>query len=98
MRNSLKAVVVVLLALVAGRATAADAQSRSERLFYYVDSEDSYKSLVQNIGRIDVVAPSAYGVDEQGIVWGDVDTKVIELAKRNNVKLMPLLVNRPFNK
>ncbi|HEX6557945.1 MAG TPA: glycosyl hydrolase family 18 protein, partial [Longimicrobiales bacterium] len=34
----------------------------------------------------------------QGIVWGDVDPMVLELARRNNVKVMPLLVNRPFDK
>ena len=69
-----------------------------ERLFYYVDREDAYNSLVQNIGEISVIAPSAYGVDEQGIVWGDVDPKVLELAKQHNVRVMPLLVNRPFDK
>jgi spore germination protein YaaH len=74
------------------------AQSRFERIFYYVDREDAYNSLVQNISEISVLAPSSYGVDEQGIVWGDVDSKVLELAKRNNVRVMPLLVNRPFDK
>ena len=73
-------------------------QTRSERLFYYVDREDSYNDLVRHISQIDVLAPSTYGVDEQGIVWGDVDPIVVELARKNNVKLMPLLVNRPFNK
>jgi spore germination protein len=95
-RNQLTTIIALLLAFVAGSTAVADAQT--ERLFYYVDTEESYKSLVQNIGKIDVIAPSAYGVDEQGIVWGDVDPKVLELAKRNNVKVMPLLVNRPFDK
>jgi len=93
-----KRLAVVLLALCAGGTAAAGAQTRPERIFYYVDREDSYNSFLAHVRQIDVLAPSSYGVDEQGIVWGDVDPKVIETAQRNNVKVMPLLVNRPFNK
>ncbi len=78
--------------------TASFAQNRPERIFYYVDREDAYKSFLQHAAQISVLSPSSYGVDEQGIVWGDVDSKVLEIAKRNNVKVMPLLVNRPFDK
>ena len=95
MKNRIAAAAFVAM-LIAPASTAA--QARFERLFYYVDREDAYNSLVQNIREISVIAPSAYGVDEQGIVWGDVDPKVLELAKQNNVKVMPLLVNRPFDK
>jgi spore germination protein YaaH len=68
-----------------------------ERLWYYTDREDSYESLQRNIGKISVLAPSAYFVDAQGIVWGDVDPRVRELAARHNVHLMPLLVNAGFD-
>src|SRR5262245_7828411 len=67
-----------------------------ERLWYYVDREDAWNSLQRNIAKISVLAPSSYGVDEQGVVWGDVDAKVLELAKRSNVRVMPLLVNTGF--
>ncbi len=91
-------VAVALLALMAGSAAVAGAQNRPERIFYYVDREDAYKSFLQHAAQISVLAPSSYGVDEQGIVWGDVDPKVLEVAKRHNVKVMPLIVNRPFDK
>lgn len=68
-----------------------------ERLWYYTDREDSYASLQKNIGKISVLAPSAYFVDNQGIVWGDVDPRVRELAKRHRVHVMPLLVNAGFD-
>lgn len=84
---------VLLLLLTAG---SVHAQS-PERLWYYADNEAGYTSLQKNIGRIDVLAPSAYFVDNQGIVWGDVDPRIRELAARNNVKLMPLLVNAGFD-
>lgn len=96
MRNHFR-LIVVLLALVAGRTAVSQAQNL-ERVFYYVDREDAYESLVRHASQITVLSPSAYGVDEQGMVWGDVDPAVLEIARRNNIKVMPLLVNRPFNK
>jgi spore germination protein YaaH len=68
-----------------------------ERLWYYTDREDSYESLQRNISKVSVLAPSAYFVDAQGIVWGDVDSRVRALAARHNVHLMPLLVNAGFD-
>ena len=84
------------LMLLAVAATTAQAQ-QVERLWYYTDREDSYESLQRNISKITVLAPSAYFVDAQGIVWGDVDPRVRQLAARNNVQLMPLLVNAGFD-
>lgn len=89
---------LVLLAVLASRTAAASAQDRIERIWYYVDREDSYQDFLKHASQITVIAPSSYGVDEQGIVWGDVDPTVLDVAKRNNVKVMPLLVNRPFDK
>ena len=48
----------------------AAAQQPIERLFYYVDGEQSYNSLVKHIDQISVLAPQAYTVDSLGIVWG----------------------------
>ena len=73
------------------------AAQQGERLFYYVDREDAYESLVENIARIDILAPSGYYIDEDGVVYGDVDRRVRELAKANGVRVMPLLVNRGFD-
>ena len=68
-----------------------------ERLFYYVDREDSYRSLVAHIDQITVLGPQVYTVDSLGIVYGSLDRRVIELAKARGVKLMPLVVNEGFN-
>ena len=84
----------IVMVLLVFCANAAQAQ---ERLWYYTDREDSYESLQRNIGKISVLAPSAYFVDAQGIVWGDVDRRVRELTARHNVHLMPLLVNAGFD-
>ncbi|MEJ2678490.1 MAG: glycosyl hydrolase family 18 protein [Gemmatimonadota bacterium] len=87
------ALFVAILALSAAPATA----QRMERLFYYVDSEDSYASLQQHIDQISVVAPVAYKVDQDGVVWGEVDPRVIRLAGQHDVPVMPLIANLNFN-
>src|SRR6476660_3359250 len=68
-----------------------------ERLFYYVDREDSYESLVKNIDQITVLGPQVYTVDSLGIVFGELDSRVLALAKAHRVKVMPLVVNETFN-
>src|SRR6185312_17428290 len=68
-----------------------------ERLFYYVDREDSYQSLLKNIDQISVLGPQVYTVDSLGIVFGELDSRVLALAKAHRVKVMPLVVNEAFN-
>ncbi|MGD2069551.1 MAG: glycosyl hydrolase family 18 protein [Gemmatimonadota bacterium] len=68
-----------------------------ERLFYYVDRESSYESFVANVDRIDILAPSSYNIDEDGVVYGQVDPTVLELARERGIRVMPLLVNRGFD-
>src|SRR5688572_17925204 len=69
----------------------------AERLFYYVDREDSYRSFVAHVDQITVLGPQVYTVDSLGIVYGQLDRRVLELAKARGVKVMPLLVNEGFN-
>jgi spore germination protein YaaH len=73
------------------------AQQPIQRLFYYYDDPGAWESLRRNIDQISVVAPSGYNVDEDGIVWGDVDARVRDLARERGVAVMPLVVNPGFN-
>jgi spore germination protein YaaH len=68
-----------------------------ERLFYYIDREDSYQSLVKNIDQITILGPQVYTVDSLGIVFGELDARLLALAKAHRVKVMPLVVNETFN-
>ena len=69
----------------------------AERLFYYVDREDSYRSLVAHVDQITVLGPQVYTVDSLGLVYGSLDRRVLALAKAHGVKVMPLVVNEGFN-
>jgi spore germination protein YaaH len=89
----LAAVAVVSLVL----ALPAAAQQSLERMFYYVDNEQSYNSLLKHVDQITVLGPQAYTVDSLGIVFGAIDRRVMELAKRRSVKVMPLVVNEGFH-
>ncbi len=73
------------------------AQQKMERLFYYIDRESSFENFKKHIKEISIVAPSSYSVDENGIVWGFVDQRVMKLAKERNVDVMPLVINPGFN-
>ncbi|HKG91583.1 MAG TPA: glycosyl hydrolase family 18 protein [Gemmatimonadaceae bacterium] len=101
-RTALSRALLLLLSASATRSVALGQQQRQaqpslERLFYHTDTEDSYESFVRHADRISVVAPGAYRVDSLGIVWGEVDRRVLELAKARGVKVMPLLVNEGFH-
>ncbi len=74
----------------------AHAQNGVESLFYYVNDESSFESLAANIDRISILAPVAYNVDQDGVVWGSVDPRVLKLCKERGVKVMPLIDNPGF--
>ncbi len=78
-------------------ATLLFAQQKIESLFYYVDKEHSFESLKNHIKQISIIAPAVYNVDEDGVVWGEVDPRVLKLAKQHNVGVMPLIHNPGFN-
>ncbi|MGD8869827.1 MAG: glycosyl hydrolase family 18 protein [Gemmatimonadales bacterium] len=73
------------------------AQAGGERLFYYVDRLNSFESLQNHIDQIDVLAPQSYSVDADGVVWGEVDPRVLRLAREHDVPVMPLIVNPGFD-
>lgn len=88
---------VAAVGLALAGAPPVDAQDRVERLFYYVDREDSYRSLTAHVAEITVLSPAAYSVNAQGVVWGEVDPRVLALAQRHGVRVMPLIVNPGFD-
>jgi spore germination protein YaaH len=86
-----------LLAVALGALPTALPAQDLERLFYYTDNENAWASLQANIGSISVIAPGGYSVDEDGIVWGEIDPRVIRLARERGVPVMPLIVNPGFD-
>jgi len=76
----------------------AHAQTVSENLFYMVDSETSFQSFKNNIDQISIIGPQVFSINEHGVVWGEVDARVLKLAKKHEVKVMPLVMNPGFDR
>jgi len=66
---------------------------RTETMFYTIDNEQCFQSFKDHIRSIDIVGPQSYKMDDHGNMWGSVDRRIIDLSAKNNVKVMPLVVN-----
>ncbi len=78
--------------------TDAKAQYQSENLFYYVDTEDSFESFKANSDHISIVAPQTYSISKTGVLWGEVDSRVMDIAEEKNIDVIPLVVNPGFDR
>jgi len=68
-----------------------------ERLFYYVEGKNARKSFFANAKSIDIFAPQNYMVDKDGLLFGSVKPDLLTFAKKNKIKVMPLLTNGNFS-
>ncbi|EHQ28662.1 glycosyl hydrolase family 18 protein [Mucilaginibacter paludis] len=75
----------------------ASAQVSSENLFYMTDSPDSFGSFRENLSQISIVCPQVFLISKEGVLSGSVDHRLLEMAKANHIKVMPLIVNTGFN-
>ncbi|MCB9299368.1 MAG: hypothetical protein H6566_01895 [Lewinellaceae bacterium] len=87
----------IILALFVFSTLTAHAQIRSENLFYLVDTPESFGSFQKNAAQISIVCPQTFLVSKEGVLTGSVDRRVLEIAKANGVKVMPLIVNKGFD-
>jgi spore germination protein YaaH len=68
-----------------------------ERLFYFREGPNARKSFFANPKSIDVFAPQTYMVDKNGFLNGTIKPDLLSFAKKNKIKVMPLLTNGAFN-
>ncbi len=60
-------------------------------LFYMMGTQKSIDSFVQHAGKIDVLVPTWYNVDPHGLVSGQPNPYVMQVARTNGVAVMPIL-------
>ena len=71
-----------------------DAQSyKSENLFYLVGGLASYQSFVQHADKIFIICLDVYQTDSAGVITGEVDRRILELAQKKGIKVMPLFAS-----
>ena len=90
-RRALFAVATVILS------TCISLSQKLETLFYTVDNEQCFQSFAANIRSIDIVGPQCYKFDEYGTMWGSIDQRILDLSRKHNVRVMPLVVNAGFD-
>lgn len=88
---------IIVAAVLLPLGGAAQAPVSPEWLFYMTGSDASFESFRAHVDHIDVVGPQVFAVKGDGVVWGEVDRRVLELAGQHGVRVMPLLVNRGFD-
>lgn len=88
----------LFLGLFLASFTVVHAQYNSENLFYYVDTEDSFESFEANSDHISIVAPQTYSISKTGILWGEVDSRIMEIAEEKGIDVIPLVVNPGFDR
>ena len=70
---------------------AACAQAKPVALFYMTEGPDSVRSFLAHYQQIDLIVPTWYGVDVDGLVSGEPNPTVLEIAHREKLPVMPIL-------
>jgi len=60
-------------------------------LFYMTDSPGSIRSFLAHADKIDLLVPTWYNVDENGLLTGGPDPTVLAEAKKQGVPVMPIV-------
>jgi spore germination protein YaaH len=68
------------------------------RLFYYRHSDRAYDSFKKNYKSIDVIAPQVHTIDASGNLAGEIPKKVLKLAKKRDINVVPLVTNGAFDR
>src|SRR5580700_11386828 len=65
--------------------------ARPVALFYLTDNPDSVRSFLAHEAKIDLLVPTWYSVDENGLVTGAPNRTVLDAAHRDGLPVMPIL-------
>jgi spore germination protein len=67
-------------------------------MYYYHDDPAGLDSLEAHARQMTLLGPQCFWLDSDGFVHGEVPREVLEIARRENVPLMPLVVNPGFDR
>jgi len=77
-------------------ATHAAAAQKPEAL-WYARGELSVQSFLAHADQISIISPQVFTLDKDGVIRGSIDHRIIDKARANGVKLVPLLMNPGFD-
>jgi len=84
-----------LLAAVFCSALITNAQP-PKALFYMTRDPNSVRSFLEHADKVDILVPTWYTVDADGLVSGGPDPLVLSTARQHHVPVMPIIVNAGF--
>jgi len=67
------------------------ATAQPKALFYMIDSPNSVRSFLDHADKIDILVPTWYSVDSNGLVWGGPNPAVMQAAAQHHVPVMPIV-------
>jgi spore germination protein YaaH len=71
--------------------TASCALAQTKTLFYMTDHSDSVRDFIQHQDKIDIIVPTWYDVDANGLVYGEADPIVERVVKQRHISLFPIV-------
>jgi len=72
------------------------AQAKPVALFYLISSPNSVRTFLAHYKQIDLLVPAWYSVDSDGLVTGDPNPTVLDVAHNDKLPVMPIIAL--FNK
>lgn len=63
---------------------------RSENLYYIGGGREAIADFAQHADQISIICPASYQIDSDGVISGDVDPRITEIAQAHGIKVMPL--------
>jgi spore germination protein YaaH len=76
--------------------TVANGAERPKSLFYLTSDPASIRSFLAHADKVDLLVPTWYAVNSEGLVAGLPNPMVMDAAKKAHVPLMPIVVNGGF--
>ena len=76
--------------------TSAGEAQQAKSLFYMTREPRSVRSFLAHADKIDMLVPTWYLVDADGLVSGGPNPLVLETARQNHVPVMPIVANGDF--
>jgi spore germination protein YaaH len=67
------------------------AAAQPKALFYMIENPNSVKSFTEHADKVDILVPTWYSVDGNGLVWGGPNPDVMKTAAEHHVPVMPIV-------
>jgi spore germination protein YaaH len=65
----------------------------SENLFYITNSQNGIESFRAHADQVSIIVPATYHIDQYGVITGGINPKIIKIAHKNRIKVMPIIAS-----